>query len=124
MRRRSAGSVITVAIVGGSATAPRLRWKLKCGSAVRLSSQARGGGPGPAEVDGILESIEDGLDPSGCSGAAAGRGDVDRALLEGRGAVDGERSADLVTQLRFQASEADDPGDDRERALSSGAARW
>jgi hypothetical protein len=37
---------MTVASVGRFATTRFLRWKMKCGSAVRFSSQARGRDPG------------------------------------------------------------------------------
>ena len=45
-RRRSAGSAMTVAVAGRSATTPCLRWKVNCGWAARLASQLRVLGPG------------------------------------------------------------------------------
>jgi hypothetical protein len=46
-----------------------------------------------AQVNGILEPVEADLDPSQLAGASAGRGDIDRALVNGRVRTDGQRLA-------------------------------
>ena len=57
-----------------------------------------------AQVDGILEAVEDDLDAPRRSGAPAGRGDVDRALLEGRVRTDQQGLANLVAHPRSKAT--------------------
>jgi hypothetical protein len=94
MRRRSGVSTMTVAVAGRSATTPCLRWKMNRGWAARFASQLRVfGSRDPAQVDVVPQTVEDDLDPSGLAGSPARGGDVDRAVLDRRRAIDGQRLA-------------------------------
>lgn len=104
MRRRSGGSVMTVAPArqaGDDAV-------LETEDETRLGTQVEQprpwpGSRDPAQKDGILEAVDDNLDPSRLSGASNCRRDVDGALLEGRGTTDGERLAYVGTHIGASA---------------------
>jgi len=104
MRRRSGGSVMTVAPArqaGDDAV-------LETEDETRLGTQVEQprpwpGSRDPAQKDGILDAVEDNLDPSRLSGASNCRRDVDGALIEGRGTTDGERLAYVGTHIGASA---------------------
>jgi len=66
----------------------------------QVGQPVAGLGPGdPAQVDVVAQPVEDDLDPPRLARTPARGGDIDRAVLERRGGIDGQRPANVLSHL-------------------------